>query len=186
MCVPPVFTSPFTLSFIWLSGSSVHVGALFPTGYEPSHPLSAAFCVHLGLSESSESSETFLCHQCLSRFLVGDYLHQSEFSVGIYVFFWGDLHWEVSLHCISHLWGLLSFDSLICTNTFIFSGGRTNRTLHFHYFILSPSPSSAAPFNISLPISITRYPLLLSSQHPFHVSATEPSLIFCCPHSEEH
>src|SRR6202790_4727117 len=49
--------------------------------------LSAAFCVHLSLSESSESSETFLCHQCLSRFLVGDYLHQSEFSVGIYVFF---------------------------------------------------------------------------------------------------
>ena len=35
------------MSFIWLSQSSVHMGALSPTGHEPSWPLSAAFCVFL-------------------------------------------------------------------------------------------------------------------------------------------
>src|SRR5882762_789638 len=33
--------------------------------------------------------------------------------------------------------------------------------------------------NHSLPSVIILY------QHPFHVSATKPSLIFCCPHLEE-
>jgi hypothetical protein len=108
----PVHTSPFVMSFVWLSGSSVRAGALSPTGYEPSWPLSAAFCVYLcflcvtlGHLSHLGSFQCFLCLSAPIRVSIGGELSAPiwVFSRDLSVFFWDDLHWEVSLHCISHL-----------------------------------------------------------------------------------
>ena len=123
----PVLTSPIRYVIRLISGSSVRAGALSLTGYEPSLPLSAAFCVNLSSSVfiwaylcplcPLGSYLSHLCYLCLSRFLVGNYLRPFKFfggelSAPIWVFsrelsvcFWDDLHWEASLHCISHLCG---------------------------------------------------------------------------------
>ena len=75
----PVHTSPFAMSFVWLSRSSVCMGALSPTGYEPSWPLSTAFCVYLCLLCVTLSHlRSFLCHLCLPEVSVGIYLCFSE------------------------------------------------------------------------------------------------------------
>ena len=108
---------------------------------------------------------SFLCYLHLSAFRVGNHLHLFGFPVGSIFGFWGDLHWG----CISHLWGLSSFCSLLCTHLcvccveiHIYSGTSTlfwwgdHQTLHWPIFISSPSPPSfAAPFNVFLPISTT-------------------------------
>jgi hypothetical protein len=161
----PVLTSPFAMSFVWLSGSSVRAGAFTLTGYEPSWPLSAAFCVYLSLSVFIWA---YLCHLCLLRWsalriclcIVSLFCGACWASAPCSAPIWA---WcvEICLHILGSTTDWCEFQPNSALIHFIFSGGRTNRTLHFHCFILSPLPPSfAAPFDIFLPISIT-----------------------CCPHS---
>jgi hypothetical protein len=112
------------------------MGALSPTGYEPSLPLCCilclfvffgALCVTLNHLGSYLSHLSYSClsafwvennYLCLSGFPVGNYLHPFELlSVGkLFVSFEVICIEILSLHCISHLWGLLSFCSLLCTH----------------------------------------------------------------------
>ena len=82
---------------------------------------------------------------------------------------------NLSLHCISHLWGLLSFCSLLCTHLcllcwdsfplrHIHSFGERITKLYTNPFF-SPifchhSPSFAVPFDVFLPILTTCCPLI--------------------------
>ena len=143
----PVLTLPFVMSFVWFPGPQFAWEHYFQQVMSQAD-LSLLHSVFICASSVSlchlSYMGSFLCHLHLSGFLVGDYLCLSEFSVGIYVFFSEMICIEnLSLHCIFHLWGLLSFCSLLCTHLCVCSveihlhsgtstlfSVRTNRTLH--------------------------------------------------------
>ena len=154
--------------------SSVCVGALSPTGYEPSCPLSAAFCVYMSLSLFIWAYLSHLSHLCLSRFLVGNYLRPFKFfggelSAPIWVFSrdlsvflrWSALRSVSALYLSSvglvELW-LLALHPSLCLMCWDLSPLRhihsfcwweDHQTLHWLIFISSPSPPSfTAPFDV--------------------------------------
>ena len=201
----PVLTSPFAMSFIWLSGPQFaweHYLQQVMSQAVLSLLHSVSIWAYLCSSELIwviwVICDFFLCHLCLSGFPVGSYLRLSEVSVGIYLCFWGDLHWEVSLHCISHLWGLLSFDSLLCTHlcvccveihlhsgtSTLFAGERITKLStgsfsfhHHHHHLLLLLSMSCLSTTCCLPI---RYLVLASISCKPHSATT----VFCCPHLE--
>ena len=154
--------------------SSVHVGALSPTGYEPSCPLSAAFCVYMSLSVFIWAYLSHLSHLSHLWFFsvssVPIQVSGGELSAPIWGFSrdlsvflrWSALRSssalylssvglvELSLLALHPSLCLLCWDSSPLRHIHSFCWWEDHQTLHWLIFISSPSPppSFTAPFNV--------------------------------------
>jgi hypothetical protein len=135
-------------------------------------------------SESSSHLGSFLCFFVPICILGGEQLAfiGGEPSV---LLRWSAL--SLSLHCISHLWGLLSFCSLLCTHLsllcwdYLHSGtfnlllvrGSPNSTLaHFHFIAITTIIFCTFQHLAYQPLAVLSFIIL--SWHPFCVNPTQP------------